>query len=263
MSIQNGIEEKTIEVQGIKLHVILAGEGKPLILLHGFPDFWYGWKNIIAGLKNDFRLIVPDMRGYNLSEKPEGLENYKIETLVDDIKNLSEKFNVEKFSLTGHDWGGTVSWVFAETYPELLNHLIIINSPHPKLFQDKIKGNKKQKQASGYMSQIIKPDGAHMLKRNDYQMLKFSVFGTARKKDAFSEKDKEKYVSAWNQPGAINAGINYYRANRNFKNLSGKFDVPTLVFHGMKDNFIKPVVLKGLKELLDDVSIVKIKNASH
>ncbi len=130
MEIFNEMEERFVEINGIKLHTVIIGSGEPLMLLHGFPDFWYGWRDIILGLKDKYRLIVPDMRGYNLSDKPEGVENYTLEILVDDIKKLSEALNLGKFSLAGHDWGGPVAWGFAEKYPESLRKLILCNGPH-------------------------------------------------------------------------------------------------------------------------------------
>jgi len=134
MELFNEIEEKMIETNGIKLHTVMIGEGPPLVLLHGFPDFWYGWKSVIPGLKSDYKLIIPDMRGYNLSDKPEGVENYKIELLIDDIKGLIETLQLGKIFLAGHDWGGIVAWAFAEKYPELVQKLAILNAPHMKIF---------------------------------------------------------------------------------------------------------------------------------
>ena len=142
------IEEKYIEVNGIKLHTIIAGSGEPLILLHGFPDFWYGWKDVIEGLNQDFKLIVPDTRGINLSDRPEGVNNYGIKVLIDDVKKLSEQLNLGKFILCGHDWGGAIAWAFAEEHPELLKKLVIINAPHPKALQSAIRTSKEQRKAS-------------------------------------------------------------------------------------------------------------------
>ena len=112
------IKEKYISINGIKLHTVIIGSGEPLILLHGFPDFWYGWKSIIPKLKDDFELIIPDLRGFNLSDKPKGIRKYRIELLVDDIHTLSEKLNLGSFFLAGHDWGALISWAFAEKYPK-------------------------------------------------------------------------------------------------------------------------------------------------
>lgn len=255
--------ESFIEVSGIKLHTMIFGSGRPIILLHGFPDFWYGWKNVIMGLKDQFKVIVPDLRGYNLSDKPDDVEDYKLDLLIQDIKQLAQKLEIPKFTLIGHDWGGTISWALAEKHPELVEKLIIINSPHPKIFRKKLSKDKKQRKSSGYMFQMLKPGGEQGFMRNDFQLLKFAVFGAVRNKQAFSEFDKKKYVEAWSQPGAILGGVNYYRANTKFERLTGHVEVPTLVFHGMKDTFIRAGVLEGLDEYVEDLKIIKIENASH
>ncbi|MBD3341264.1 MAG: alpha/beta fold hydrolase [Candidatus Lokiarchaeota archaeon] len=257
------IEEKFFIVNDLKIHTIISGQGEPIFLLHGFPDFWYGWKKIIDGLNDEFRLIVPDLRGYNLSDKPNDVEEYQVEYLIDDVKKLSQKLNIEKFTLVGHDWGGVISWIFAENYPGLLNKLIILNAPHPKIFQDKLKTSDTQKKASSYIFEFLKPNGEKNLLRNNYQLLKLAVFGTAKNRKAFSEEDKQKYVEAWSQPGAITAGVNYYRANRTYEGLTGNVNVPTLVMHGLKDRFVTPRVLDGLSEYVEDLKVKKNPKASH
>ncbi|MCK4280968.1 MAG: alpha/beta hydrolase [Candidatus Lokiarchaeota archaeon] len=262
MEIFNEIEEKYIKINGITLHTIITGSGEPLILLHGFPDFWYGWKNIILGLKDKFQLIVPDMRGYNLSDKPDGIENYKLDILIEDIKGLSEKLGFTEFNLAGHDWGGMVSWALAEKYPEILKKLIILNAPHPKIFRKLITKDNDQKKASGYIVRFLK-EGESFLFENNFQALQLSVFGTAKNKKAFSEFDKEKYIEAWSQPGALTGGVNYYKANRSYEEWSGIINVPTLVIFGMKDIFVLPKVLEGLEDFIKDLKIVRIENASH
>ena len=263
MELLDEIEEKLIKTNGIKLHTIMIGEGPPLILLHGFPDFWYGWKSVISGLKSDYQLIIPDMRGYNLSDKPEGVENYKIETLVEDIRGLIEFLGLEKVFLAGHDWGGIVAWAFAEKHPKLLNKLAILNAPHMKIFQQKLKIDKKQQKASFYIFEFLKPDGEKFLIKNDYQWLKFAVFEGMINKKNFTDFDKKQYLSAWTQPGAILGGVNYYRANLSFKNLTGKITVPTLVIHGMKDVAVLPSVLDELSNYVSDLKVIRAENASH
>ncbi|MBA7656734.1 Haloalkane dehalogenase [subsurface metagenome] len=262
MEIFNEIEEKYIKINGITLHTIITGSGEPLILLHGFPDFWYGWKNIILGLKDKFQLIVPDMRGYNLSDKPDGIENYKLDILIEDIKGLSEKLGFTKFNLAGHDWGGMVSWTLAEKYPEILKKLIILNAPHPKIFRKLITKDNDQKKASGYIVRFLK-EGESFLFENNFQALQLSVFGTAKNKKAFSEFDKEKYIEAWSQPGALTGGVNYYKANRSYEEWSGIINVPTLVIFGMKDIFVLPKVLEGLEDFIKDLKIVRIEELNY
>ncbi|TXT62498.1 MAG: Soluble epoxide hydrolase [Promethearchaeota archaeon] len=257
-------EERFIQINGIKLHTVITGKGDPVILLHGFPDFWFGWKKIMVKLKDEFQLIAPDLKGFNLSDKPTNVKEYGLELLVEDVKTLALQLGLQKFSLAGHDWGGVIAWAFAEKYPTLLDKLIILNAPHYKIFQKKIQNNKTQKRASGYISQLIKPNSDQLLKKNNFQMLQFAVFENARKKDAFSEEDREKYMEAWSQPGALQASVNYYRANRRYDDWSGVIDkVPTLVLFGMKDTFIKPTVLEGLSEYVKDLKIIKDEESSH
>ena len=255
--------ELYINTNGIKLHAIIAGTGDPLVLLHGFPEFWYGWKNIIMGLKDDYRLIVPDMRGYNLSDKPIGIENYTLDILVDDIKGLSEELNLDKFVLAGHDWGGMVAWAFAEKYPEYLAKLIILNAPNPALFKKSLESSKSQRNASGYITQLMAPNGEEFLLKNNCEFLKASVFMTAKNKKGYDEFDKKKYFEAWTQPGAITGGINYYRANSDLSKWTGIINVPTLVLWGMEDKFLLPRLLDNLSDLVKTIEIKKSEKASH
>ncbi|TFG13382.1 MAG: alpha/beta hydrolase [Promethearchaeota archaeon] len=280
------IEEVYIETNGIKLHTVLIGSGKPLMLLHGFPDFWYGWKDVILGLKDKYKLIVPDMRGYNLSDKPEGIENYTLDILIDDIKGLSEALNLGKFSLAGHDWGGPVAWGVAGKYPELLEKLIIINGPHPIIMRNLIAKDKDQRRASSYVFEFIKPDSANLLMENDFKVLKaimdmnietlkdlFVGLKTLEKVSELQERerglsgfDMEKYVEAWSQSGAIQAGLHYYRASVKdafTSSWDGTIKVPTLVIHGMNDIALTPKILNGLEDYIKELKIVKIENASH
>ncbi|MFW9996265.1 MAG: alpha/beta fold hydrolase [Candidatus Odinarchaeota archaeon] len=259
----NDIEERYIKTNGIILHTIIAGSGEPVILLHGFPDFWYGWKNIIFGLRKQCKMIVPDMRGYNFSEKPREVKKYALKILVEDIKGLSEELNLEKFTLVGHDWGGVVAWAFAEKYPGVLKKLIILNAPHPKIFQEKLRTDKEQQKASYYIFKFLQPDGEKFLHENGFYWLKKAVFDSIVNKEGFTEADKQKYLEAWSQPGALVSGVNYYRANLDFDEWTGIIDVPTLVIWGMKDSALLPGLLEGLENFVKEIKIVKSENSSH
>ena len=254
----NNIEEVFIETNRIKLHTIIAGSGEPLVLLHGFPEFWYCWSKVIPLLKDDFKLIIPDMRGYNLSDKPKGIENYKVEILIEDIKGLIERLELGKFNLAGHDWGGAVAWIFAEKYPELLNKMIILNSPHHKIFSQKLRTDKDQQKASFYIFEFYKPKGEQFIIENDFEQLRKFVFTKS-----FSALDKEKYIEAWSQTGAIEGGVNYYRANSNFEDWTGIIEVPTLVLWGMKDLFLTPKLLDGLPNYVKNLKIEINEESSH
>jgi len=263
MEILNNIEEKYIKVNNINLHTIIIGKGRPLILLHGFPDFWYGWKSVIPELKDDYKLIIPDMRGYNLSDKPEGTKYYKIQYLIDDIKGLIEELELEKPSLAGHDWGGVVAWAFAEKYPELIQKLIILNAPHSKIFASLLQTHKAQQNASSYIFQFLKHGGEQFLFDDDYRWLKYAIFESLENKKALNDFDREQYINAWSQPNAIINGVNYYKANPSFDEFTGIINVPTLVIHGMKDTALLPVILEGLENYVKDLIILKIPNSSH
>jgi len=268
MEIFEEMEEKFVETNGIKLHTIIIGSGEPLMLLHGFPDCWYGWKDIILGLKDKYKLVVPDTRGINLSDRPEGVENYTVEILVEDIKALSETLKLGKFSLAGHDWGGIIASVFAEKYPELLKNLILTNGPHLVHFKKCIRTDKSQQKASSYMKMFVKPEAEKMFLQKNMQLLKVALLESPKRKIPLSEFDRKVYIDAWSQPGAINAGLNYYRTTfvefpEVETNWTGIINVPTLVIHGMKDNAITLVTIEGLSEYIKDLKIVKVENTTH
>lgn len=252
LSWQDEIEEKYVKTNGIKLHTVIIGHGEPLILLHGFPDFWFAWKKLIPLIKDKFQLIIPDMRGYNLSDKPVGVDNYRVELLIEDIHGLINHFGFENVYLAGHDWGGVLSWFVAEKYPTKIKKLAIINAPHFKVFQSKLKNDEAQKEASSYIYKFLQPDSEKPLLADNFRILR-----------TFLTEDEDKYIAAWSQPGSINCGINYYRANMDYEDWTGIIKMPTLVIHGMKDGAILPVVLDGLDNYVKDLKIVRAKDLGH
>ena len=266
MELLEQIEERYIETNGIKLHTVLIGEGEPIIMLHGFPEFWYSWKNIMLGLKNEFRLIVPDTRGINLSDKPEGVENYKIKLLVDDIKGLAEALQLDKFILVGHDFGGVISWYFAGMYPELLKKLVIVNVAHPLCMQRTFMKYAEQREMMAYAYDLMRWNAAEIVSENDYQ--RFRESGLFDNKDEF---DAQMQLEAWAQTGSLKAGCSYYKAVfdppprgtgvEEWKD--GKITVPTLVIHGMRDHAMLPQILDPLDEYVEDLKIIRAENGSH
>jgi pimeloyl-ACP methyl ester carboxylesterase len=263
MNALDEIEHLQVEVNKIQLHVATIGVGKPLFLLHGFPDFWYGWKNLVPLLKDNYKLVMPDLRGYNLSEKPLGIENYEMNILIEDIIELIDLFKFEDVYLAGHDWGGVIAWCLAEKYPNKLKKMMILNAPHPKIFQEKLSNDKAQQRASFYIFEFLKPHGEQFVIENDFKWLKWAVFSGQEKKKDFTEYDKQEYLKAWSQPGAIVGGVNYYRANHTFKAWTGKIEVTTIVIHGMDDVAVLPSVLDGLDDYVKNLKIIKVEKASH
>lgn len=268
MELLKEIEEKFVETNGIKLHTVIVGSGEPIIMLHGFPDFWYGWRDIIMGLKDEYKCIAPDMRGYNLSDKPKGIENYKLDICVEDIKGLSEALNLGKFYLAAHDWGAPIAWAVAERYPELVKKLIICNGPHFVSAREVYETDEKQQKASSYIEQFAAPGADKLLSRNNYHLLRMVILGLVKRKGAVTEFDVERYIEAWSQPGAVDGGLAYYRAlqedrEKFLEGWTGIINVPTLVVHGKRDPAILPQTLKNLENYVKDLKIVFIENASH
>ena len=247
----NNWKNNYINVGSVDLHYVENGTGDLVILLHGFPDFWYSWRYQIPALSESFRVVAPDLRGYNKSSKPEGVENYSTSHLVDDICHLIDALGESKAIIIGHDWGGAVAWSLTMTAPEKVSKLIIINCPHPASLLESFWSMRfQQLQKSWYVFFFQLPRlPEEILSQNNFKFLQRMVFGSINKKEAFSDEDMLFYVEAWSQPGALESSINYYRANWNIaqilsikKEFQGAFLKrfpkiirPTLVIWGEKD----------------------------
>ncbi|MGH9761845.1 MAG: alpha/beta fold hydrolase [Blastocatellia bacterium] len=271
------LKDNYATVNGVKLHYVTAGKGKLIMFLHGFPEFWYEWKNQLADFGKDYLAVAPDMRGYNLSEKPEGVDQYRIPNLIEDVRALAEHLGYKKFTLVGHDWGGVVAWAFGIAHPECLDKLIIINAPHPGVFQRELQSNPAQQKASAYMLMFRGPQAEQLLSANDYGALVGVVLGQGLKEGFFTEADKKAYIEAWSQPGALTGGLNYYRASHVGPPAEGQKDpenftsglpsldvkVPTLVIWGEKDTALLTGNLDGLDKYVPHLTIKRIPDGTH
>jgi epoxide hydrolase 4 len=272
------IKHDYAEVNGVRLHYAHAGNGKKLIVfLHGFPEFWYEWKNQLLDFGKDYTAVAPDMRGYNLSAKPAEVEQYQVKYLIEDVRALAEKLGHKKFILVAHDWGGAVAWAFAIAHPDYLEKLVIINAPHPGVFARELKENPAQQKASGYMLMFRSPQAEQTLSANNYAPLVGVVLGEGLKNGTLTEEDKQAYIAAWSQPGALTGGLNYYRAARigppseadksgtsfatSFASLEVK--VPTLVIWGEKDTALLTGNLEGLDKYVPSLTIKRIPEGTH
>jgi epoxide hydrolase 4 len=209
------------------------------------------------------------MRGYNLSSKPTEVDQYRVGVVIEDVRALAEKLGYKKFILVGHDWGGGIAWSFAIAHPGYLEKLVIINAPHPAIFARELRENPLQQKASQYMVQFRSPGAEAALSANHYDAL---LKGVAL---AFSEEDKEIYVQAWSQPGALTGGLNYYRAARlgpqaggsdkSAGSFTGDYSVrvPTLVIWGEKDPFLLTGNLEGLNAFVPELTIKRVPDATH
>ncbi len=271
------LKHEYAEVNGQRLHYVTAGKGKLIMFVHGFPEFWYEWKNQLAEFGRDYQAVAPDMRGYNLSSKPDEVEQYQVKYLVEDLRALAEKLGHKKFILVAHDWGGAVAWAFAIAHPDHLEKLVIINAPHPGVFQRELRENSAQQKASQYMLMFRSAQAEQTLSANNYATLVQAVLGEGLKTGVFNEADKQAYIEAWSQPGALTGGLNYYRAARvgpptgddkevtNFAaGLSSlEVKVPTLVIWGEKDSALLTGNLEGLDKFVPNLTIKRIPDGTH
>jgi epoxide hydrolase 4 len=283
------------EVNGVRLHYARAGRGPLVVFLHGFPEFWYEWKYQIAEFSRDHTVVAPDMRGYNLSSKPADLADYAMPKLVEDVRALAAgllKANGgEKFTLVAHDWGGVVAWVFAAQHPEMLDKLVIVNAPHPSIFGRLLADDPAQQQASQYMLMFRGPNAEQTLSANSYAMLTSMVLGAGLKDGTITEADRQIYVDAWSQPGALTGGLNYYRASGVGPPAASRaaearpatapagdappdppalaqtptmmVRVPTLVIWGEKDTALLPSNLQGLDRVVPSLTIKRVADGTH
>ncbi|MGB1286064.1 MAG: alpha/beta fold hydrolase [Aggregatilineales bacterium] len=205
-----------IETNGIKLHTFIAGDkdGDPIFLLHGFPEFWYAWRRQIPYLVGSgYRVIVPDLRGYNLSDKPDGIASYRISTLARDVAGLADALGYNTFNLVGHDWGAAVSWWVATMFPQRLKKLIILNVPYPSIMAAEFrKFNLSQLRKSWYMFFFQIPALPEaLMSMNDYKNIADMIQNDANP-GSFSDADMDLYREAWGQPGAMKSMLHWYRA---------------------------------------------------
>jgi pimeloyl-ACP methyl ester carboxylesterase len=266
------------EVNGIRLHYATQGTGRLILFAHGFPEFWYEWKDQLAEFGRDSQAVAPDLRGYNLSSKPTEVEQYQMKYLVEDLRGLIQHLGHKRCTLVAHDWGGAVAWVFAVTYPALLERLVIINSPHPAIFARELSTNPAQVLASQYMVTFRGAQAEQTLAANQYAALRERFLGDHLWNEVFSEEDRQAYLEAWAQPGALTGGLNYYRVSRvtpasgeeqaaqggPSRDLNAlKVLVPTLVIWGEQDMALLTGNLNGLEEFVPDLTVRRIPDGSH
>lgn len=261
------IQEKVYAVNGVSLHVAEAGEqaGKVILFLHGFPEFWYGWrKQLTYFAGKGFRAVAPDQRGYNRSSKLAGVRAYTIEKLTGDIAALIRQLTHHKVYMAGHDWGGAVAWAMAMHYPELLEKLIILNMPHPQVMEEHLKHNPKQMLKSWYAGFFQLPLLPELVSSAfDFKLLEQSMRSSS-KKGTFSEEDIVHYKVAWQQPQALSGMINWYRAYKyNKLNLAEDVTVPTLLIWGKKDTFLSHEMAQPSIARCKNGQLVFLDGATH
>ena len=254
---------RMIDVGEVTLNVACQGKGKTIILLHGFPEFWFGWHLVMDELATKYKVIAPDQRGYNLSDKPAEESAYVVTNLIGDILGLIDAVTDEPPLVVGHDWGGVVAWTLASVAGDKLAGLVIANGPHPNVFANELATNPEQQEASGYVKLLISAGSEAVLAADGYEAFSKQVFT-----DAFSEEERAKYIEAWSQPGAMKAMIDWYRANFEDDGTAGftgeiNVSIPTLVLWGMADTALLPGNIVGLDEYVSDLQIIEFPTATH
>jgi pimeloyl-ACP methyl ester carboxylesterase len=254
-----------VSTNGIKLHTALAGpeDGEPVILLHGFPDAWFGWEPQIQALAEaGFRVIAPDQRGYNLSDKPKGIANYSLEILAADIAGLADSLGVKRFNLAGHDFGGLVSWKMATRYPDRLKRLAILNVPHPSVMRRYIRKHPAQVLKSWYAFFYQLPVLPEMAMRAN--RWRFLISAMAK---GLSKEQRNRYREAWAQPDAMKSMINWYRnmlrASASKPSKRPAITAPTLVIWGKLDPYISYEMAQPSADMCTDGRLITVEKATH
>ncbi|MFH5798736.1 alpha/beta fold hydrolase [Haladaptatus sp. CMAA 1911] len=263
-------------VNGVRLHYIQSGDGPLVLLLHGFPEFWYSWREQIPALAAaGYHVVAPDMRGYNASEKPHGVDAYRTDELVADVTGLIDHFGEESAHVVGHDWGGAVAWQVGIERPERVDKLAVLNAPHPERFREELR-TPSQLKRSWYMFFFQLPWLPELfLSARGYESIENIFRDSAKNPEAFDEEDVRRYVEAAAQPGALTGSINYYRAlfRENvpaaFRSLLGKeresldVTVPTMLIWGTEDFALGNELTEGMDRWVSDLRIERLSDASH
>jgi len=258
-----------VDVNGVNLHVVEAGrDGDPLvILLHGFPEFWFCWREQILPLaRAGYHVVVPDQRGYNLSEKPKGIAAYDIDNLAADVVALAGHYGHEHFALVGHDWGAAVAWWVAQNFPQHVNRLVTMSAAHPAIWVDGFRNDPRQRRKSYYVRLFQIPAlPEFVLRARNFKALTDAVTDTAVP-GTVGEAELAYYREAWSQPGALTGGLNWYRGiwRRTVLPPSNyRIRVPTVMVWGLRDRYGEADLARASVKLCDQGELVLFENATH
>lgn len=269
-AIESEWEHSFVETNNIRLHCVTQGEGDLVILLHGFPEFWYSWRYQIPTLSRYFKVVVPDLRGYNDSDKPGS--GYDLDTLTNDIQGLINRLGYTHAHIVGHDWGGAIAWNFAQKFPQSIDRLAILNATHPQRLIQEITSNLDQFKRSWPILAFQVPGLPEWLIQQDLAKFVKNVFQeNAIRKSAFTMQDTKLYEEALAKPGVLGSAINYYRqilSPWNWLKNWGQQLIPissqTLILWGQEDHFLSQKLIENLDQLIKAPFQVKlIPNCGH
>jgi pimeloyl-ACP methyl ester carboxylesterase len=263
------VEHRYADLGDVRLHYVEAGEGPLVMLLHGFPQFWYMWRFQIPTLAEaGFRVVAPDMRGYNLSEKPRGVRNYRVELLARDVERLILACGEESAAVVGHDWGAAVAWVTAMVYPERVERLGILNVPHPERFARGLL-RPAQLLRSSYMFFFQVPRlPEKFIAARDFASLRYTLRSETMQPGTFTDEDIERYAEALARPGALTAALNYYRAlfrrsPLRARALFRRIEAPVMVIWGERDRFLGKELADPGPSWVPNLRVERLPDASH
>jgi epoxide hydrolase 4 len=254
---------------GVRLHYVEAGDGPPVVLLHGFPEFWYSWRHQIPALAAaGYRAIAPDMRGYNLSDKPDGVAAYRVEKLVADVAALVADLGEERVALVGHDWGGVVAWYAAMLRPELVERLVVINAPHPAAYRRELFRTSQALRSwyTGFFQLPLLPETVFRV-ADGAVLERVFRYGPSRR-GANDRDDVRRYKEAMLRPGAMTAAINYYRALVRYPPKLPPRDerrirVPTMLVWGEDDAYLVEALTRDLDRWVPGIRVERLEGVSH
>jgi pimeloyl-ACP methyl ester carboxylesterase len=263
------IEFVYLITNGVRLHTAQAGpaDGPLVILLHGFPEFWYGWRGQIEPLASaGYRVVAPDQRGYNLSEVPKGVKAYRMDELVKDVIGLVDVLGYENCYLVGHDWGAAVAWSVALSHPSRVGKLAILNVPHPAVMLDFLKKNPRQMLKSWYIAFFqIHGLADWLVRQNDFQQAAASLRGSSQP-GTFSDEDIAEYKKAWKNSAGLTGMINWYRALARFRPsmpADPRLRMPVCILWGKRDDFLSYQMAELSAKLCDQGRLTFFDQATH
>jgi pimeloyl-ACP methyl ester carboxylesterase len=260
------------QVAGARLHYAHAGEGPLMVFLHGFPQCWYMYRHQLAEFGRDHLAVAPDLRGYNLSSKPQNLDEHGPWPAAQDIRGLVEALGYERFVLVGHDWGAATAWTFALHHPDLLDGLVILATPHPATFDRALHQDPEQQHASQYLLALRRPEVESIAQDDALAALKNTL-----EQPFFAEEDLDRYVASWREPHALAGMLRWYRreglgpaddgvpARGNYAPQVTPLTVrvPTLVIYPGDDIYTRPAAHQGLEDYVPDLTFHTVEGASH
>lgn len=274
------IEQRRIQLStGITMNVASAGPdgAPPVILMHGFPESHRTWRELVPLLSDELHLIMPDLRGFGETDRPQQVESYATDSLIGDIFALAEALAIDRFALVGHDWGGAIAWAAAIRGDPRVSRLAIINSPHPLIFQKSLIEDDAQRAASQYIRAFREPGFEKFVEAIGFEGFFDKSFRNHVSPGAIPDSERQIYIDQWSRPGALTAMLNWYRASQVVVPPPGitvdipdwvlrafpKIKIPVRIVWGLEDKALLPIQLEGIGEIGDDVEVFPLKGVGH